>query len=215
MATKLANQITFPRDAFLTDDKVIRSALKEKLKNEYRGDLNTKVVEELGVTHGAARIDIAVVNGIMHGYELKSDKDTLDRLPDQIKIYNTVFDRLTLVVGKSHLHDAIGIVPEWWGITIAKFGTSNNHVSFFNIREPEQNPNQDSMAIAALLWKQEALNVLEKIGQAKGVRSKSKKYIYQRLGEVFDKKKLGLIIRDHLRARANWPSDLRCMLNDD
>lgn len=199
----------------LTNDRMIRAALRENLEKSCEGNFKTKIIEELGITHGAARVDIAVVNGVIHGYELKSDRDTLNRLPNQIEIYNSVLDQVTLVVGKTHLHEAFKIVPEWWGITIAKIVDSSGLVSFCKIREPEQNPNQDSTAIAALLWRAEALSILEEIGHAKGVRSKNRKAIYERLVEVFDKEALCATVREHLRARVNWRSDLQCMPNGD
>ncbi len=127
----------------LTNDKQIRAAFKESLKNIHKEENKTKIIEELGVKHGAARVDIAVINGEIHGYELKSDLDTLYRLSEQMKVYNAVFDRITLVVGKTHVYKAIKIIPEWWGIIIAKTTESINSIDFFNIREPDENPNRD------------------------------------------------------------------------
>lgn len=197
----------------LTSDKIIRSSLVEILDRECNNKPNTKVIEELGITHGAARVDIAVVNGIIHGYELKSDKDTLKRLPDQIRIYNNVLDKVTLVVGKNHLHEAINIIPDWWGVTIAKATDSSDIVEFCNIRDPEQNPSQDNAAIAALLWREEALGILEKIGQASGMRSKTRSVIYQHLAESLDSEVLKDQVREHLRTRISWRSGAQCMLN--
>lgn len=192
-----------------TNDKVIRVALRRNLENELKGSTDFRVIEELGITHGAARVDMAVVNGVIHGYELKSDLDSLNRLPDQMRIYNSVLDQVTLVVGKNHLHEAIKIVPEWWGITIAKIVKPNGTVSFYQIREAERNPNQDRIAFASLLWRDEALNILEERGQAQGVRSKTRKVIYERLTEVLDHKTLGAKVRERLCARVNWRSDLQ------
>src|SRR5580704_6657611 len=103
-----------------TTDKLIRAAFREKLENDYRDERDVKIIDELGVMHGSARVDMAVVNGIIHGFELKSDLDTLRRLPEQMEAYNSVFDQITLVVGKQHVQEAINAAPEWWGITIAK-----------------------------------------------------------------------------------------------
>lgn len=175
----------------------------------------TKIIEELGITHGAARIDIAVVNGTIHGYELKSDKDTLNRLPGQIEIYNSVLDKVTLIVGKSHVHKAIKIVPEWWGITIAKITPPKKTVSFCYVRKPKLNPNPDYEAIAALLWREEALNILEEINEAKGVRSKTRNIIYQRLAETLSKNDLKEKVRNCLKIRINWRSDLQYIPNGD
>lgn len=198
-----------------TNDRLIRTALKEYLEKVCKGYPDAKIIEELGIVHGAARVDIAVVSGIIHGYELKSDIDTLDRLPEQMKIYNSVLDKMTLVVGKNHLYDAINIVPEWWGIMVAKIIHSNGKVSLYNIREAGENPHQDNVAVAALLWREEALNILEKIGQAEGVRSKTRKTIYERLVEVLDGQTLKEIVRAHLCTRVNWRSDLQYMPSGD
>ena len=90
-----------------TNDLIIRFALKEDLRRRYARNKKLRIIEELGVQHGTARIDIAVVNGTMHGYEIKSDQDTLKRLPEQMDIFNSVFDKMTLIVGKNHLYEAM------------------------------------------------------------------------------------------------------------
>ncbi len=200
-------------NAIATNDASIRVVLRENLRDNYRNDSETVIFEELGVAHGAARVDIAVVNGIMHGYEVKSDLDTLRRLPEQMNKYNSVFDQVTLVVGQTHLHEAVKLVPDWWGIKIAKVANSDDEISFSNIREAEENPNQDNIAIAGLLWREEALNILEEIGQANGVRSKPRMAIYERLAEVLDSKTLKAKVREHLRFRMNWRSDAQLALS--
>jgi len=39
------------------------------------------MLHELGILNGATRIDIAVITGQIEGYELKSERDTIQRLP--------------------------------------------------------------------------------------------------------------------------------------
>lgn len=195
-----------------TNDKLIRTALKEKLEIEHRNDSKLKIIEELGIRHGTARVDIAVVNGILHGYEIKSDLDTLQRLPEQMDIYNSVFNQITLVVGKVHLYEAINIVPDWWGITVAKIDT-NDSVIFNCIREARNNLNQDSVSVARLLWRDEALELLEKAGEATGLRSKSRANIYQKLSTVFDQKTLEQKVREAIFVRQDWRSDAPLVLN--
>ncbi|MCJ7484334.1 MAG: sce7726 family protein [Thermodesulfovibrionales bacterium] len=207
-----ASRAINPPSFVLTSDESIRADFKVILENKYS---NAMIVEEFGITHGAARIDIAVINGEIHGYEIKSDLDTLDRLPEQMRIYNSVLDKVTLVVGKKHLFEAINIVPEWWGITIAKIPSSGEKVAFYEMRLAEENPCQDKVAIASLLWREEALSILEEIDQAKGVRSKPRKTIYERLVEVVDNRELKGKILEYLFLRVNWRSEIQCMLNDD
>lgn len=187
----------------LTNDCSIRVALLHQLEQSCAGEVNTRVIEELGITHGIARVDIAVVNGIIHGYELKSDVDTLERLPNQIKVYNSVLDRVTLVVGKKHLHDAFKIVPDWWGVSVAKFSAPGD-IEFLHIRDAKQNPAQDPFSIACLLWRDEALSILEEMECAHGVRSKNRKEIYERLCEKLSIEDLKNRVRKTLLAREGW-----------
>ncbi len=201
-----------------TNDKIIRIALRSALNKDLKeycseNEQPAGILEELGVRHGTARIDITVINGVMHGYEIKSDRDTLNRLPEQINEFNKVFDKLTLVVGKHHLYHAINIIPDWWGITVAKTD-ANCKISFQNIREAEDNPNQIKVSIAQLLWRQEALQILEEQNKAKGVRSKPRELIYQRLANVLNINDLKERVRHALLvSREDWRSDKLLVLN--
>src|SRR6266849_8615145 len=111
------------------NDAQIRIATKQALFVQHRGDAETVIFDELGVQHGVARIDLAVVNGELHGFELKSDRDTLARLPEQVESYGRVFDRVTLVVEERHLRRAVEMVPEWWGIRVARVEAPELHFS--------------------------------------------------------------------------------------
>ena len=195
-----------------TNDKLIRNALKENLQKIHARDPKLRVVEEWGIKHGAARVDIAVINGSLNGYEIKSDRDTLLRLPEQMNIYNSVFDQMTLVVGKSHLYDAINLVPDWWGITIAKIDT-DDAVVFNYIRKAKENTEQDNISIARLLWRGEALGILEEVGEARGLRSKPRHFIYKKLSSTFSQKDLGEKVREVLFFRKDWKPDAPLVLN--
>ena len=199
-------------DSMTTNDTVIREALKLHLTYLHTGNPKLRIIEELGVEHGAARMDIAVINGVLHGYEIKSDRDTLLRLPEQMGNYNSVFDQITLVVGKSHLHDAINLVPDWWGVMIAKIDC-NGSVVFNGIREAKNNRQQNSLSVARLLWRNEALELLERVGEASGYRSKSRNLIYERLSVVFDQETLEEKVRDVLCFREAWRSDVPLALS--
>ena len=199
----------------LMGDKEIRIELKHLLKEEYKNIPNTLIVDELGLGHGQVRVDIAVINGVMHGYEIKSDKDKLDRLPEQMKEYNAVFDKLTLVVGRRHLYNAINIIPDCWGIVVVKIDI-NNKVVFHTIREAEDNQEQIGISIARLLWREEALQILEEQNKAAGVRSKPRELIYERLANELDTYSLKERVRYALLfSRKDWRSDVRLMLSGD
>ena len=199
-----------------TNDSLIRAAFKKELiralEDSQQPSPQIRIIEELGLDHGSARIDIAVVNGEIHGYELKSDVDTLNRLPDQMKTYNSVLDLVTLVVGKTHLRDAIHLVPDWWGIIVAKIDL-NNDVIFYNIRNAEDNIEQDNVSLARLLWREEALEILEEINEAVGLRSKPRNVIYEKLASTLDQKILREKVREALLiSRPDWRFDGQPML---
>ena len=105
---------------FDTNDALIRQALTDELNNRKSGK-TSRIVQELGVWHGVARIDIALIDSHLHGFEIKSDRDTLDRLlNNQMEVYNAVFDRVTLVVGGHLFIEAFKLIPEWWGLEVAR-----------------------------------------------------------------------------------------------
>lgn len=86
---------------------------------QYRhSDLRIRLLEHiaqtyLGVEYFAAlearyaandrRADVLVVSDHSHAYEIKSDVDRLDRLPEQLKDYRRTFDFLTVVVTQTHI----------------------------------------------------------------------------------------------------------------
>ena len=190
-----------------TNDAMIRETLINRLQREYATNSDYRIIPELGLWHGAARIDVAVVNGILHGFEIKSDRDTLIRLPEQMEAYNSIFDRVTLVVGSSHLVDVFKRVPEWWGIETAHV-SAGGLVSFNIIRDPRNNPKQDDVSIARLLWRHEALEKLESLGKADGIRSKPREVVYRRLAESLELKLLKKYVWDVLQSpRQGWRSD--------
>lgn len=201
-----------PSNMRQTNDAIIRETLINRLQREYATDSDYRIIPELGLWHGAARIDVAVVvvvvnDVLLHGFEIKSDRDTLIRLPEQMEAYNSIFDRVTLVVGSSHLVDVFKRVPEWWGIETAHVGADG--LVFFNtIRDPRNNPKQDDVSIARLLWRHEALEKLESLGKADGIRSKPREVVYRRLAESLELKLLKKYVWNVLQSpRHGWRSD--------
>ena len=104
------------------NDIEIRHYFHKKKLRKHHAAKNTLVVDELGLKHGKCRADIAVINGHLDGFEIKSDRDTLSRLSDQISVYNLVFDHATLIVGPRHIEEAKTQVPEWWGVIFCEEG---------------------------------------------------------------------------------------------
>lgn len=182
------------------NDSDVRIAVREYLAATYSGDASTRIVEEMGIWSGSVRIDIAVINGSLCGYELKSDRDTLERLPLQSQLYSRVFDQIVLVASERHLDKAIKIIPRWWGIT----SVSHNDFSLTVRRPSKRNPSPDPYLIAQLLWKEEVVRILESFGLVKGYRSKPVSALHKRLAEEVSFDELTAAVRAVLKERVNW-----------
>lgn len=183
-------------------DRDVRAAVRRHLAEQYQGDPATLIVEEMGIWSGTVRVDIAVINGELWGYELKSERDTLDRLPAQAKLYSQVFDRVTLVVGARHAGAAEDRVPPWWGLTIAR--GEADVVTLKPVRKSQRNPCPDPYLVAQLLWRDEVLAILDKLGLAQGWRSKPVKALHERLAAQLSLRDLGEQVRLALKIRPLW-----------
>lgn len=183
-------------------DRDVRETVKNYLNAIHRGDETTRIVEEMTVWSGTVRIDIAVINGELSGYELKSDKDTLDRLPLQASVYSRVFDRVTLVVGAKHAKKALLLIPDWWGVLVAS--ACNGGVSLEKERIDSRNPEQDAILVAELLWKEEAITLLAEHGLERGWKAKRIRFLHQRLAENLPLETLKTGVRKVLKSRPNW-----------
>src|SRR5438270_1085296 len=142
-------------------DADVRHVLRRLLRTTYGSDANTLIVEELGLCSGSVRADMAVVNGSLKGYEIKSERDKLDRLLAQAEIYSRVFDTVTVVVADRHFKAAEALVPSWWGIDLAS-PLGNSDVTIEPVRDECANPDLDPSALVQLLWRNEALALLDR-----------------------------------------------------
>lgn len=180
----------------------IRRALLRDVTAQYFGDVDTLIIEELGLLQGRARIDLAVVNGHLHGFEIKSDSDTFERLPAQAAAYGSVMDYMTLVVGPDHADAAVQAAPDWWGVSVAQ--RKNGRVSLAEVRASQQNAQTDPLAVVQLLWRDEALALLEQVGAADGLRSRPREFIWRRLSEVCAPEFLAAAVRQQIKHRGPW-----------
>lgn len=160
-------------------------------------------VEEMTIRSGDVRIDMAVLNGHMHGFEIKSDRDTLQRLPKQIEEYARVFDYLTLVTGPQYVDLVASRIPPWVGL--ASVGTDKRSRQLLvEVRDPLFNSNTDPDALTRLLWKQEL--ILCHSHFATGV--KTSKLTHQQLAEslalILPHGTLRDEVRRRLKIRLKW-----------
>lgn len=191
----------------------IRRALDCHLRQVYCNNSDTVIRHELGVCSGSRRVDVAVVNGELAGYEIKSDEDRLDRLAGQADAYGRVLDRAILVTTARHKDKAIARLPAWWGI-IAACGTDDG-VSLQVERVPELNVSHDAFAVAQLLWRNEALAELRARGLGRGLSKKARYYVWKELATSVELGELCVVVRRRLKERPDWPGGQQCAQGDE
>lgn len=187
-------------------DADIRSCLYEHLKDHFSYDPSTLIVDELCIAQGDARVDVAVINGSLHGYEIKSEADTLDRLERQREIYAKGFDFLTIVTGENHLRILQRTLPRWWGICVAK--QISNSVVLKVVRQAKKNPSIDPYTVAQLLWKAEVIKLLRSKGKERGLSSKPRQFLWDLLTQNMTIDELASAVRETLKERQSWRADL-------
>ena len=169
-------------------DKDIRKVLYKKFleTKEFIEDSSTLVVDEFGLCRGLSRADIAVINGKIHGYEIKSEQDTLERLPMQVKYYNKVFDKVTIVTGEKYADKVSDIVPDWWGIYYVI--NKKDNLVLKKKRNAKLNKDTSTVDLLQLLWKNELIELLSLYGITKGVKSKNINTLSKIAAENINKK---------------------------
>ena len=177
----------------------IRRALLKEMSSRHGSESDTLIIEELGLCQGMARVDLAVVNGTVHGYEIKSERDTLDRLAGQCDVYNRTLEFITVVAAPTHIKKIQEIVPRWWGIWIAN--GKNGTIDLRMKRPARRNPQLVALAVAQFLWRDEAVQVLVDHNLSAGMRSKSRQELWSRISSAFTLEELGDIVRTRLKSR--------------
>lgn len=183
-------------------DPEIRAELHRRLRLRHVDDPSVRIVDEMNVLTGECRIDVALINGRLEGFEIKSERDSLARLPRQAEVYGRVFDRLTMVCAERHLEPALALLPEWWGVEVAEQRGGGTRI--VRRRAPRANPDLEPRAIAQLLWRSETLAALEGMSAAQGLRSKPRRTLWAALAETTPRRELRALVRDALRARRDW-----------
>jgi len=198
-------------EQLVTRDSDIRRVLLADLVDRYNDPEHDLIVEEFGCN--SARADVAVINGSLHAFEIKSDSDSLDRLPSQIEAYQGVFEYVTLVCGRRLLERARIKVPDWWGLQRALY--KSGHVVLRNIRAPKPNPSQDALALAGMLWKVEGLACLRKHGHKVVTSRNTAEEVSNAVAECITVPILTAEVRQAIKARGGSGFPRRSTQGDD
>ncbi|CAM9398562.1 MULTISPECIES: sce7726 family protein [Acinetobacter] len=156
------NQILGPDD--------IRTALRDWVHEKFELKHNDILINELGFWNKdpnstvdcSFRADLALANGRLVGFEIKSEKDTLKRWLSQMIAYSNVFDEIWLCSHGKHLHHALEVTDKHIGMLVV-----DDSGSIAVVRYASQNKKLNFYDLSGLLWKDELLgfasqnNILE------------------------------------------------------
>lgn len=173
-------------------DPSIRALLLPQLRT--KGSL---VVQEWGIGHNSLIVDVARINAdTVEAYEIKSASDSLARLPRQVPLYSSLFDRCTLVVAGKHSGAARDLIPPWWGIKIATEDGIKTHRYAI--------PNPSPYCTAGLLWRDEIAQIVKHFGFSTSNRGKVALLDVLKRANPSD---LGDLVCAALHARTQWRSE--------
>lgn len=181
-------------------DYDIRMTLIKEL-NRINAQHDYRIIEELAVCDGEARVDIAVANGKLCGYEIKSDADTLERLALQQKCYDKTFDTVFIVVGEKFKDKIIDYIPNYWGIYIVSEYSDGCKIR--KKRDAKANKNIEAEALLELLWREEIVSLLRSAG-IKGLSGKNRRVLRKVALENVSLRDIKNFTRESIKNRVNW-----------
>lgn len=98
------------------DEYVYRAAITQKILLGQHSLRTASMLSEARV--GTCKADVVVLNGTATAYEIKSERDSLARLPNQVAAYGEVFAAVNVVTSPSHVAQVLRQAPEWVGILV-------------------------------------------------------------------------------------------------
>lgn len=182
-------------------DPCIRKILRKTELAHYILDPESIVVEELKIPLTKSRIDIAVVNGNLHGYEVKSASDSLSRLPHQIMGYSKVFDLITIATEAKYAERIYKLVPEWIGIIVCE--NINGLPIIKLVQNASQNPAKEGLFVAKLLWHDELIELASTFN-VPHKKSDRNWLLCQSISTHIDLEQISKFVRLKLKSRQNW-----------
>lgn len=128
---------------------------------------------------GSCKADIVILNGTSSVYEIKSERDNLDRLPKQVDSYRKVFARVNVITSEGHLHSVLSKVPAEVGVLILSDRFQISTVREAAVALTSINP----VSVYECLQRHEVIKVLERFG--KRIPEAPNTRMYEALREEF------------------------------
>lgn len=96
------------------DEYIYRAAISQKVLMGTHSLRTASMLNEFRT--GSSKADVVILNGTATVYEIKSERDTLARLANQVENYKRVFARVNVIASEGHLEGVLEKVPEDVGV---------------------------------------------------------------------------------------------------
>ena len=117
------------------DEYIYRSALTHNLLMGTHS-LNTAcMLTEFRA--GACKADLVILNGTATVYEIKSERDSLVRLANQVDNYSQVFAKVYVIASECHIAGVLDTVPDYVGVMMLA-----SRYRITTVREAEDRPDR-------------------------------------------------------------------------
>jgi len=121
------------------DEYIYKAALTHKILLGRHSLHSASMLNEFRV--GECKADIAILNGTATVYEVKSERDSLNRLERQVEAYSEVFARVYVITSDCHVDAVHSLVPKDVGILCL-----NSRHQISTLREAPDRPERTSPA---------------------------------------------------------------------
>jgi uncharacterized protein CbrC (UPF0167 family) len=144
----------------LRDEYVYRAALTHKVLMGTHSLKTACMLNEFRA--GACKADLAILNGTATVYEIKSERDSLARLANQVENYKKVFAKVYVIAGENHVSGVLQTVPEDVGVMCL-----SRRYRIMTVREAVDRPDRICpVTVFESLRSAEACTVLKELGVA-------------------------------------------------
>lgn len=140
------------------DEYVYKSAIANKVLLGRHSLRTAAMLTEVRVAENKA--DVVILNGTSTVYEIKSERDSLVRLPNQLQCYLQAFASVNVIVSDKFLNNVLKLVPNDVGVLVL-----NERGMISVVKESIDNPTRiNTETMFTILRVQEAVKALSGIG---------------------------------------------------
>lgn len=96
------------------DEYIYRTAISQKVLMGKHSLRTASMLNEFRV--GSCKADLVILNGTATVYEIKSERDSLARLENQVENYKQVFAKVNVIASESHIDGVLDMIPDDVGV---------------------------------------------------------------------------------------------------